>query len=311
MMNDKENQIVTPDCPDIELLSAWFDGEENLSEAQKEHVKTCKACAGRLADYKGICTGMKKEFTCQELNNELTERILSQTRCMIRKQIDTVKLEKQAKMRTRIIWGIRFGLLFLAIVFFTLLMIREKKGTAPAPVQKSQTMTIKGPAFSAFKVPKKLRSYQSADAFSSSVSPLELALDNDIFCAFEDDSAFRLEIPTYIPPTLTQFWYCTSFSAERLKEHLGDLKKTLQLKKLDIVTSDEKNTYPVEMVFGGNARQFTVFIKQLAAWGLTQLDVAQPRNERSFFFGDGESVIVCRFLIQIPKDGGKYNLPVK
>lgn len=310
-MADKENQIVTPECPDIELLSAWFDGEENLSEAQKEHIKTCKACAARLADYKGICTSMKKEFTCQELNNEWTERILSQTRCMIRKQIDTVKLEKQEKMRTRIIWGIRFGLLLLAIVFFTLLMLREKKGAVPAPAPKAQTMTIKGPAFSAFKVPKKVRTYQTADAFSSSVSSLELALDNDIFCSFERDSAFRLEIPTYIPPTLTQFWYCTSFSAERLKGHLGDLKKTLQLKKLDIVTSDEKNTFPVEMVFGGNARQFTVFIKQLAAWGLTQLDVAQPRNERSFFFGDGESVIVCRFLIQIPKDGGKYNLPVK
>ena len=310
-MADKENQIVTPECPDIELLSAWFDGEENLSEAQKEHIKTCKACAGRLADYKGICTGMKKEFTCQELNNELTERILSQTRCMIRKQIDTVKLEKQEKMRTRIIWGIRFGLLLLAIIFFTLLMIREKKGAAPAPAPKAQTMTIKSSAFSAFKVPKKLRTYQSANAFSSSVSALELAMDNDIFCTFDGDSAFRFDVPAFIFPTLTQHWYCTSFSAARLKGHLGDLQKTLQIKKLDIVTSDEKNTFSLEMVFGGNARQFSVFIKQLAAWGLTQLDVTEPRNERSFFFGDGESVIVCRFFIQIPKDGGKYNLPVK
>ncbi len=310
-MNDKENQITTPECPDIELLSAWFDGEENLSEVQKEHIKTCKACAARLADYKGICTGMKKEFTCQELNDELTERILSQTRCMIRKQIDTVKLEKQEKMRTRIIWGIRLGLLALAIVFFTLLMIREKKGTKTASAPKSQSLTIKGPAFSAFKVPKKLRSYQSADAFSSSVSPLELALDNDIFCTFGRDSVFQLEFPTYIPSSLTQHWFCTSFSAERLKEHLADLQKTLQIKKLDIQTSDGKNTYPVEMVFRGNARQFTVFIKQLAAWGLTQLDVTQPRNERSFFFGDGETTVVCRFCIQIPKDGGKYNLPVK
>ena len=152
-------------------------------------------------------------------------------------------------MRTRILWGIRFGLLLLAIIFFTLLMIREKKGTAPAPAPKAQTMTIKGPAFSAFKVPKKLRTYQSADAFSSSVSALELAMDNDIFCTFDGNSAFRLDMPAYIFPTLTQHWYCTSFSAARLKGHLGDLQKTLQIKKLDIVTSDEKNTFSLEMMW--------------------------------------------------------------
>ena len=92
---------------------------------------------------------------------------------------------------------------------------------------------------------------------------------------------------------------------------MGSMYWIIFPKKCSGYIEDLGNTFSLEMVFGGNARQFTVFIKQLAAWGLTQLDATEPRNERSFFFGDGESVIVCRFLIQIPKDGGKYNLPVK
>lgn len=309
-MNGQENQISNVECPDIELLSAWFDGEENLSDAQKEHIKTCSACARRLADYKGICTGMKKEFTCQDLNNEMTERILSQTRCMIRKQIDTVKLERQAKMRKRIIWGIRIGLLLLAIVLFTLLMIREKRSKTQAPV-RSQPMAIRGPAFSAFKVPRKLRAYQTPDAFSSSVSSIELALGSDMFCVFDGESRFNLEVPVYIPSGQTQFWFCTSFSASRLSDHAAELKKTIGLKKLDVKTSDKPNEYQVMMDFEGNARQFAVFIKQLRARGLTQLNITQPRCERNFFSGDGEIQIDCRLFVFIPKDGGKYILPVK
>lgn len=309
-MNKQNNQNVTPDCPDIELLSAWFDGEEILTDMQKEHIKHCSACAKRLADYKGICTGMKKGFTCQDLNAEVTERILSQTHCMIRQQINTVCLEAQAKMRRRIIWGIRIALLLVAIVGFIILMVREKKTSRPVPAKQNTSVTIKGPAFSAFRVPKQLRSYRTSDVFSSSASPVELNLDGSMFCVFDGENHFVLHAPVCILPRTLQYWHCTSFNAKQLEGHLEHLKKELGIEKLDILTSDKSGTYPLEMMFQGNVRQLAVLIKQMRVWGMNQLSFSAPRHDQYFFFGDGENNVRCRFFVFIPQDGGKYILPV-
>lgn len=309
---NKQNEHITPDCPDIELLSAWFDGEEKLTDKQKEHIKVCNACARRLIDYKGICTGMKEGFPFQDNNTEMTERILSQTHYMIRKQLDTVRLEAQTKKRRRIVWGIRIALLLLAIICFILLMIREKKQYSPAGKGKSSVaIALKNPSYAAFHVPKQLRSYRTADVFSSTASPVELSLGALVFCVFDGEDKFLPQIPAYIPEKVVQFWYCTSFSAKQLEGHVATLKKEIGIKVLNTSTSDDKQAYPLEITFEGNARQLAVMLKQLRAWGLEQLNLTAPRHEQYFFAGDGEGKIHCRFFVYIPQDGGKYILPVK
>ena len=310
-MEEQNHHFVASECPDIELLSAWFDGEEKLSDEQKEHIKFCSACARRLIDYKGISTGMKEGFPFQDGNKEMMERILSQTHCMIRKQLDTVRLEAQAKKRRRIVWGIRIGLLLVAIVCFILLMIREKKQSSPVKTVNIAPVTLKNPAFSAFHVPKQLRSYRSADAFSSTASPVELSLGASQFCVFDGEDKFLPQIPAYIPDKVVQFWYCTSFSAKQLEGHAATLKKEIGIKVLDASTSDDKQAYPLEITFEGNARQLAVMLKQLRAWGLDQLNLTAPRHDQYFFAGDGEGTVRARFFIYIPQDGGKYILPIK
>ncbi len=48
-MND---QATTPGCPDMETISAVFDGELEPDEAVRAHLGSCPDCVRRLADYK-------------------------------------------------------------------------------------------------------------------------------------------------------------------------------------------------------------------------------------------------------------------
>ena len=47
-------QATSPGCPDIETLSAYFDGEFAPDETVRAHFEACPDCAKRLSDYEFI-----------------------------------------------------------------------------------------------------------------------------------------------------------------------------------------------------------------------------------------------------------------
>ena len=50
-MND---QATSPGCPDLEMISAVFDGEHKPDESVRTHLGSCPDCVRRLADYETI-----------------------------------------------------------------------------------------------------------------------------------------------------------------------------------------------------------------------------------------------------------------
>ena len=50
-MND---QATSPGCPDLETVSAVFDGELEPGETVRAHLGSCPDCVQRLTDYETI-----------------------------------------------------------------------------------------------------------------------------------------------------------------------------------------------------------------------------------------------------------------
>jgi anti sigma-E protein RseA len=72
-MSEEINKIK---CPDVEFVSAYFDGELDSASTEFSHIKECPECQKRLQSYQNIADILKKELS-SAVPKDLSNRVIS------------------------------------------------------------------------------------------------------------------------------------------------------------------------------------------------------------------------------------------
>ena len=116
-MND---QATTPGCPDLETVSAAFDGELEPDENVRAHLGSCQECVRRLADYETI-RGLLSRAVASEPDPGMNARIAAYVRAESDGFAPAAAL-KPAFSDSRAAWFLRIAALFLLGAFFVYLL---------------------------------------------------------------------------------------------------------------------------------------------------------------------------------------------
>ena len=118
-MND---QAASPGCPDLETITAFFDGECEPDEAVRAHLNSCPECARRLTDYASM-RSLVSQAVASEPDPGLDARIAAFVRA------ETAKIAPSADLRSRrdfsdsrTAWIFRIAALFILAGFFVYLL---------------------------------------------------------------------------------------------------------------------------------------------------------------------------------------------
>lgn len=134
-MND---QATSPGCPDLETVSAFFDGELEPDETVRVHLGACPDCAKRLADYRTI-RGIVSRAVASEPDPGMNERISAYVRAESAGFAFSAPRERDFS-DSRAAWFLRIAALFVLGGFFVYLltdqmhMNRERTGRLHAAV---------------------------------------------------------------------------------------------------------------------------------------------------------------------------------
>jgi len=118
-MND---QATSPGCPDLETISAIFDGEHVPDETVREHLHACPDCARRLADY-GTIRGFVSQAVSSEPDAGFNARIASFVRAEAAKM--PLPAPKRDFSNSRTAWIFRIAALFILSGFFVYLLVDQ------------------------------------------------------------------------------------------------------------------------------------------------------------------------------------------
>lgn len=220
----------------------------------------------------------------------------------VRKRLDAEKKKPKKKKRTcrKMIagpWVIRFALLALGLVLFLgMVLSAKKKEPASKPLRPDRTGA--GPSYAEFiaRPAVKSQQYRTADAFSSSVSPLESLFHGECFCVYDGIDGFLPAPPAIVSCRSSQLWTASSFRAPDLKAHLAELCGDLRIGGRKITVNGNVLVLSAE----ADARQAAVLVKQLAAWGLIPVSKSGPLPERYLYLGPGRTKtdLVITFLLK-------------
>lgn len=110
------NQATTPGCPDLETVSAAFDGELEPDETLRAHLGSCPDCVRRLADYETI-RGLLSRAVASEPDPGMNARIAA----YVRAESAGAAL-KPSFSDSRAAWFLRIAALFLLGTIFVYLL---------------------------------------------------------------------------------------------------------------------------------------------------------------------------------------------
>ena len=114
-------QATSPGCPDIETLSAYFDGEFEPDETVRAHFEACPDCAKRLSDYEFIRRTVTGALL-SEPDPGMNARIAAYVRAENAKLPPPARLGRREPEDSRTAWIFRIAALFLLAGFFIFLL---------------------------------------------------------------------------------------------------------------------------------------------------------------------------------------------
>lgn len=119
-MND---QATSPGCPDLEMISAVFDGEHKPDESVRAHLSSCSDCVRRLADYETI-RGALSRAVASEPDPGMNARIAAYVRAESA-GLPPVAPRERDFSDSRTAWIFRIAALFILSGFFVYLLMDQ------------------------------------------------------------------------------------------------------------------------------------------------------------------------------------------
>ena len=178
-------QATSPGCPDIETLSAYFDGEFVPDETVRAHFEACPDCAKRLSDYEFIRRTLAGALL-SEPDPRMNARIAAYVRAENAKLPPPARPGRREAADSRTAWIFRIAALFLLAGFFVFLLTdrmqtnRELRGRTVAGTQNIQTaLPTHQVATPALEAEPGAGDYVRARLVSNSPSSRQYAIDVD------------------------------------------------------------------------------------------------------------------------------------
>ena len=123
------NLATSPGCPDLETISAVFDGELAPDESVRAHLGSCPDCAKRLADYETI-RGEVSRAVASEPDPGLNARIAAFVRAESAGFAPVAPCERGFS-DSRTAWMFRIAALFVLGAFFVYLLTDQMRANRP------------------------------------------------------------------------------------------------------------------------------------------------------------------------------------
>jgi hypothetical protein len=121
-MND---QATSPGCPDLETISAFFDGESMPDETVRAHLGSCPDCARRMGDYRKI-RDVLSHAVASEPDPGLNARIAAFVRAESAGFAPVSPADRDFS-NSRTAWIFRIAALFILSGFFVYLLMDQMK----------------------------------------------------------------------------------------------------------------------------------------------------------------------------------------
>ena len=178
-------QATSPGCPDIETISAYFDGEFVPDETVRAHFEDCPDCAKRLSDYEFIRRTLTGALL-SEPDPGMNARIAAYVRAENAKLPPAARPGRRESADSRSAWIFRIAALFLLAGFFIFLLTdrmqtnRELRGRTVAHTQASpNTVPAHHGATPVLEAEPGAGDYVRARLVSNSPSSRQYAIDVD------------------------------------------------------------------------------------------------------------------------------------
>ena len=178
-------QATSPGCPDIETLSAYFDGEFVPDETVRAHFEDCPDCAKRLSDYEFIRRTLTGALL-SEPDPGMNARIAAYVRAENAKLPPAARPGRRENADSRSAWIFRIAALFLLAGFFIFLLTdrmqtnRELRDRTVAHTQTSpNTVPAHHGATPVLEAEPGAGDYVRARLVSNSPSSRQYAIDVD------------------------------------------------------------------------------------------------------------------------------------
>ena len=177
-MND---QATSPGCPDLETISAVFDGELTPDKAVRAHLDSCPDCAGRMADYAAI-RGVLLHATASEPDPGMNARIAAYVRAESAGFSPIAPRERDFS-NSRTAWVLRIAALFVLGGFFVYLLLDQihtnRPGNGHLHAAASGPVQVSGKPLPALAAESGTGDYVRARLVSNSPSARQYAIDID------------------------------------------------------------------------------------------------------------------------------------
>jgi len=117
------NSAASPGCPDLETVSAFFDGELSPDESLRAHLGACPDCTGRLADY-----AVMREHLSRAAASEPDPGLNARIAAFVRAEsagFSPVSPRERDFSNSRAAWFMRIAALFILGGFFVYLLMDQ------------------------------------------------------------------------------------------------------------------------------------------------------------------------------------------
>ena len=177
-MND---QAASPGCPDLETVTAFFDGECVPDEAVRMHLGSCPACARRLKDYAAMRDHLSRAVA-SDPDPGFNARIAAFVRA------ESAKYGPPAGTRhdfsdSRTAWIFRIAALFILSGFFVYLLLDQMHARRPengkTRVAGTEVVRSSGNAVAALDAEPGTGDFVKARLVSHTPSSRQYAIDID------------------------------------------------------------------------------------------------------------------------------------
>ncbi len=285
-MND---QATSPGCPDLETISAVFDGELAPDESVRAHLGSCPDCSKRLTDYEAI-RGALSRALASEPDPGMNARIAAFVRAESAGFAPLAPRERDFS-NSRTAWMFRIAALFLLGCFFVYLLTDQihanrAKSARPSVAAVAGTVRPSGRPAGTLSAEPGAGDYVRARLVSNSPSERQYAIDIDP--ALIPAELDGIPGDGRIPLPLSSFSAQDDGSMRRIPLHLDpafDAMRMLESIRRDLTALDVPGL-SVDTESRGNSLFTTI---RLESAGMFDMSMARTDDAFMLFLMSGDS----------------------
>lgn len=279
----KETEKKT-NCPDIEFVSAYFDGELDAASAEYKHIKDCPECREHLDSYQKLADSIKGEFDAA-VPNDLAERIISgvKRRNYLEAQPTTLNFPVLMKVAA----------MFILIACILYLVIPK---APPRPPEVGEDLgappeflneDIPSGKLTIMQVPSRERIANTNGSIDlEHFFPASTKASREINFVSDDTE----EKPAWIPAAVKQVWV--------VKEVSSGLKEMEKLaNKKEILSTGKNSQGDAELNLKITKLELVNLIRKLHKAGFKLVSPTQPQPEQNTFAGNKDEVVSYKAIL--------------